>query len=674
MPESAFLSLAPPAATPLQAAVSAASPPATDATAAETSSFNDFLQGASQYQQPEETVPKEAETNSKAADTLQPADSSNDESQSERNISGLIKKSAEDGSQQAVKAEEIIESGESGNILPAEGEGLQEKQSNTQNKELQFPFSSQQKQPTPLTAENDILQPAITTQQHTILQDKENILQGEKNVLQDEESTAPDVSFGGEKSRLQDSHGQQTEKIVSSLLVTETTETFALQQNWQPTGAEQREPGSKQKNNNAAPLPLVQQISLTKDLPKISLSITQPQGAQKTEISNGNWQRDDAIVARLQSIIDAADEMGTVSINITKETAIAQESIQLKTLGQLQSSAAYIAINESSRLSETTSANTKLFRILNPEEQDNSIQQRSFVWQQTENPGAEKNSSVRFTAAGTLSDIAVKPYPSPQAEINTQGEQSPVTEKNISMAEKALNTEKVISRDSFTLASIKTETKTTINNGNQERQIRFDHNSSLINRALPMENNTKGALFSSDSGSNGTLFSHAGQPQAVETTVDSVQTITLPSGVTVRENEVVRQFIDRFQINGRNLESRINIKLNPAELGEIEITLTVKEKAIKANVVAQSQITQGILEKNLDKIRAILEKQGFAIGELNIMAKDHTAAEFDLFGREFGQQQQDIFPRKNQSTALSSQQEEPGQDAEKEEGRVNLAV
>ncbi len=543
MPESAFLSLTPLAAAPLQAEVSAASPPATDATAAETSSFNDFLQGASQYQQPEETAPKEAETNGNAADTLQPADSNNDDSQAEKNTSGRIKESAEDSSQQTVKAEEIIESGESDSILPAEGEGLQEK-SDTQNKELQTPFFLQQERPAPLATENDILQPAITTQQHTILQDKEN-------TLQDEENAAPDVSFDSEKSGLQDSHGQQTEKIVSSLLVTETTETFALQQSWQPAGAGQGEPGSKQENNNAASLPFVQQIQLTKDLPTISLSITQPQEAQKTQISNGNWQRDDAIVARLQSIIDAADEKGTVSIKITKETAIAQESVQLKTLGQSQPSTAYIAVNESPRLSETASTNTKVFRILNPEEQDKSIQQRSFVWQQTENHEAKENSSVRFTTA-----------------------------------------------------SIEPETRTTITNGSQEKQIRFDHSSSLINRALPMESNTEGSLFSSDSGSNGTLFSHAGQSQAVDTTADSTQTITLPSGLTVRENEVVRQFIDRFQINGRNLESRINIKLNPAELGEIEISLTVKEKTIKANVVAQSQITQGILEKNLDKIRA----------------------------------------------------------------------
>ena len=108
-------------------------------------------------------------------------------------------------------------------------------------------------------------------------------------------------------------------------------------------------------------------------------------------------------------------------------------------------------------------------------------------------------------------------------------------------------------------------------------------------------------------------------------------TVTLPSGTMVSEQEVINQLMQRFQMTTRLQSSKINIRLHPAELGELKIDLTVKEGTIKASVFAQNQHVQEILERNMPKLRATLEQQGFTIDEIVVSFKSETAKDFDLF-------------------------------------------
>jgi len=129
---------------------------------------------------------------------------------------------------------------------------------------------------------------------------------------------------------------------------------------------------------------------------------------------------------------------------------------------------------------------------------------------------------------------------------------------------------------------------------------------------------------------------------------NSTQPIILPSGAMVHEHEIIQQLTERFQISGRHLDSRINLKLHPAELGELKIDLTVKEGSIRANVVAQSHHTLQILEKNIPKLRAALEGQGFTIDQISVSADSESVGEFDLFDRQLFSQQ-DYTPIKPKS-------------------------
>ena len=133
---------------------------------------------------------------------------------------------------------------------------------------------------------------------------------------------------------------------------------------------------------------------------------------------------------------------------------------------------------------------------------------------------------------------------------------------------------------------------------------------------------------------NGGIFSLTGSTTAdplASQVSDPTKTTILPSGTVVYDQEVIQQLVERFKINRRQLDSKIQLKLHPVELGKMEIDLTVKEGSIRANVVAQSQHVQEILERNITKLRSILEQQGFNVEDITVTNGSETVGEFDLF-------------------------------------------
>ena len=112
---------------------------------------------------------------------------------------------------------------------------------------------------------------------------------------------------------------------------------------------------------------------------------------------------------------------------------------------------------------------------------------------------------------------------------------------------------------------------------------------------------------------------------------NSGKSIILSSGNVVYEEDIMHQVVERFQIFKQQSDTRLTLKLHPAELGELQINLTVKEGSIKANVLAQSQQIQEIVERNLPKLRNSLAEQGFTIEEILVTTQSDSITDFNLF-------------------------------------------
>lgn len=113
------------------------------------------------------------------------------------------------------------------------------------------------------------------------------------------------------------------------------------------------------------------------------------------------------------------------------------------------------------------------------------------------------------------------------------------------------------------------------------------------------------------------------------------------SQVPVPEKEIVNNLIQRFSVNPRLQTSKLTMQLHPAELGELKIDIFVKEGSIKANIVAQSQQVLDTLEKNMPRLRTVLEAQGFSVDSFEITMSDDSGRQQELFQEHFSSQQQE---------------------------------
>lgn len=155
-----------------------------------------------------------------------------------------------------------------------------------------------------------------------------------------------------------------------------------------------------------------------------------------------------------------------------------------------------------------------------------------------------------------------------------------------------------------------------------------------------------------------TAFSHilAQNPSAYKPLGhESPQPVLLPSGSVVYQEEVIRHIAERFHVMRRDSDTRINLQLHPAELGALRIDLSVKNGLVRANVVASTQIAQDIIEKNMPRLRSILEQQGFSIDEILVSNTSPAVDDFNLFDRQHYDDRgsrQPSSPNGNTSTAV----------------------
>ncbi len=186
--------------------------------------------------------------------------------------------------------------------------------------------------------------------------------------------------------------------------------------------------------------------------------------------------------------------------------------------------------------------------------------------------------------------------------------------------------------------------------GNQTSSNNSEDKSSL--NQFGQQTGTSGQLgaTSANTEQTNTFAQVVGGTQGIETPTagETVKPIVPLVHNLAHEQEVLQQLIDKFQINRRKPQTNLNIKLHPAELGELKIDLTVKEGSIRANVLAQSQHVQEILEKNMLKLKTVLEDQGFTVDEINIASKSDSVGDFDLFDNHlFNRQNDTSAPQKN---------------------------
>lgn len=104
---------------------------------------------------------------------------------------------------------------------------------------------------------------------------------------------------------------------------------------------------------------------------------------------------------------------------------------------------------------------------------------------------------------------------------------------------------------------------------------------------------------------------------------------------TVQENAIVNQVMQRFHMNINSPTSKMTVKLYPEELGELKIDIQMKDGSIKANICAQTQQVQQVLEKYIPKLRSFMEQQGLTVDDILVTNSSDNVGGHDLFQEDF---------------------------------------
>lgn len=170
-------------------------------------------------------------------------------------------------------------------------------------------------------------------------------------------------------------------------------------------------------------------------------------------------------------------------------------------------------------------------------------------------------------------------------------------------------------------------------------------------------------------------FSALRTPASVSqpTTADT-SALKQPFAGSGSESRILDQVVGRMAIERNQDVSRMSIKLQPEELGRIEIDLTVEQGRLKAQMVAQTQQVQEVLERHLPRLREALEQHGLKLDQIQVSV-DAQAGD----GRGFSHQhrQAEHHPRPwsgSQQPSPVGEKEEITSPAVSPPGRVSLRI
>ncbi|APG27321.1 hypothetical protein A7E78_05365 [Syntrophotalea acetylenivorans] len=120
-----------------------------------------------------------------------------------------------------------------------------------------------------------------------------------------------------------------------------------------------------------------------------------------------------------------------------------------------------------------------------------------------------------------------------------------------------------------------------------------------------------------NSGIHGSPTAQQGNQPLQAAPVESAS-IRLASGEFLSENQIVDQVLERISVERVGDQSRIVVKMNPEELGEVKLALTMEKDQLRAQLLTQNHQVQEILEKHLPKLHEALNQQGIKLEDIQV--------------------------------------------------------
>ena len=113
----------------------------------------------------------------------------------------------------------------------------------------------------------------------------------------------------------------------------------------------------------------------------------------------------------------------------------------------------------------------------------------------------------------------------------------------------------------------------------------------------------------------------------------------------VSDSQIFDQVVTHLSGSSKGEAGRMVLRLHPAELGALRIELMVEGDRVRANLHAQSQQVQEVLERNMGQLRSALAEQGLKI--------DHFQVSSDTRQNQHQEQAQDLARQRAEAELLA---------------------
>ena len=95
------------------------------------------------------------------------------------------------------------------------------------------------------------------------------------------------------------------------------------------------------------------------------------------------------------------------------------------------------------------------------------------------------------------------------------------------------------------------------------------------------------------------------------------ETSSIAQRIEVQE-KVVKQVLSQAKIMVENGVAKVEMNLEPKELGKLELSLVIEKDVVTASFVAESKAVQSIIEANLSDLRTALQEAGLKANLLEV--------------------------------------------------------
>ena len=271
----------------------------------------------------------------------------------------------------------------------------------------------------------------------------------------------------------------------------------------------------------------------------------------------------------------------------------------------------------------------------------------SIVWQRTQNTASNnfiqgRNayfSPVVIQAEGgaKISSISTESIMASLADLSTE---KTAVRQQLSPIRQEISNQFIDAK----LQQQETQSDSDLKNNGQETQNKNSNNTQTAN---PYESTMKAPSSLSEQNSTHS-FSQSFFEKSSQTVMDTGRPSLPVFTSQTMEDNVIQQLSAKLRTNQILNDGKLIVRLSPAELGQLKIDIQIKDGSITASILAQSHKVQDILEKNMPKLRVLLEENGLKVQDIIVKIDGETTHQFNTFEEHLSQDDKD-FSRKHTS-------------------------